>query len=74
MVRHFDGYDHVHMDRKACPQLELPCNPFFYSKQNLIQKMTAQHSSQWSCNNNFQIPQKWIDINLSLHYTDQKEN
>jgi hypothetical protein len=29
--------------------------------------MTAEHHTQWTVNNNFQIPKKWIDINLSLH-------
>jgi hypothetical protein len=67
MVRHFDGYDHVHMDRNACPPLKLPSNTFYYSKESLINKMTAYHVSAWTKNNNFQIPQKWIDINLSLH-------
>ena len=67
MVRHFDGYDHVSMDRTACPKLELPYNKFNYSKDVLKKKMLANHSSCWTQNNHFQIPQKWIDINLSLH-------
>ena len=67
MARHFDGYDHVYMDRSACPPLELPRNTFYYSKETLKNKMTATHNSGWSQNNNFQIPQEWIDINLSLH-------
>jgi hypothetical protein len=67
MVRHFDGYDHVHMDRNACPLLELPNNTFYYSKESLKNKITADHKSFWTQNNYFQIPQEWIDINLLLH-------
>jgi len=67
IVRHFDGYDHVGMDRNSCPPLELPSNTFNYNKEALVRKMTAQHNSFWTNNNTFQIPQKWIDINLSLH-------
>jgi hypothetical protein len=73
MVRHFDGYDHVNMDITACPPLELPCNTFNYSKDVLIKKMTAYHNSAWTNNNNFQIPQEWIDINLSLHPSGLEE-
>jgi hypothetical protein len=67
LVRHFDGYGHVHMDKDACPRLELPSNTFNYSKETLIKKMTAYHNSHWTSGNNFVIPQSWIDINLSLH-------
>ena len=67
MVRHFDGYDHVHMDITACPPLVLPLNTFNYTKEVLLKKITASHDSFWTRNNHFQIPQKWIDINLSLH-------
>jgi len=67
MCRHFDGYDHVDMELNACPRLELPSNTFYYSEENLINKMTAKHTSHWTNNNNFTIPQKWIEINLSLH-------
>jgi hypothetical protein len=67
MVRHFDGYGHVHMEQGACPRLELPSNTFHYSKENLIKKMTPYHTSQWESGNTFNIPQIWIDINLSLH-------
>jgi hypothetical protein len=67
ICRHFDGYDHVRMDRSVCGPLELPSNTFSYTKDKLIAKMTAKHYSFWAFNNNFNIPQKWIDINLSLH-------
>ena len=67
MVRHFDGYDHAQMDRNACSPLELPSNTFYYSKELLKNKITANHNSFWTRNNHFQIPQEWIDINLSLH-------
>jgi len=64
MVRHFDGYD-VFTDNTVCPALELPSNTFYY--KDTIKNMTAEHHTHWTINNNFQIPQKWIDINLSLH-------
>jgi hypothetical protein len=67
IVRHFDGYDHARMDRTACGPLILPCNTFIYSDQALIKKITANHTSFWTNNNLFQIPEKWIQINLSLH-------
>lgn len=66
IVRHFDGYN-LFTDNTICPVLELPSNTFHYSKESLIKNMTAEHHTQWSVNNNFQIPQKWIDINLSLN-------
>jgi len=71
LCRHFDGYDHVRMDRNACPPLELPSNTFNYSKDVLIKKMTANHSSYWTENNHFTPPQEWIDIMLSLHTIDE---
>ena len=71
MCRHFDGYDHVNMDRNACGSLQLPSNTISYAKDALVRKMTATHNSAWTRNNNFQIPQKWIDINLSLHNIDE---
>jgi hypothetical protein len=67
MCRHFDGYDHVCMDRSACPRLELPSNTFDYSPETLLKKMTAPHYSFWTQNNTFAIPQEWFDINLKLH-------
>ena len=67
LVRHFDGYDHVNMDRDACGPLELPSNTFIYTPETLRKKMTARHGSGWTSNNDFEIPQEWIDINLSLH-------
>ena len=73
MVRHFDGYDHASMDRRACPPLELPSNTFNYSKESLKKKILANHSSHWTQNNHYQIPQKWIDINLSLHPSNISE-
>lgn len=71
LVRHFDGYGHVNMNKTDCPRLELPSNTFFYSKNNLINKMTPYHSSQWTNGNHFLIPQEWIDINLNLHTVDE---
>lgn len=71
LCRHFDGYDHVFMDRDACPPLELPTNTFEYSKDSLIKKMTAEHHSYWTANNDFTPPQEWIDIMLSLHTIDK---
>jgi hypothetical protein len=65
MARHFDGYSFA--DNTICPELVLPSNTFHYSKESLIKNMTAEHHTQWTVNNNFQIPKKWIDINLSLH-------
>jgi hypothetical protein len=67
LVRHFDGYGHVHMSLDDCPCLHLPNNTFSYSKDELVKKMTAKHWSPWTDNNNFSIPEKWIDINLKLH-------
>jgi hypothetical protein len=67
IVRHFDGYGHVYMDINSCPPLLLPSNTFYYTKECLIKKITAPHFSEWTRNNHFQIPKKWIDIYLSLH-------
>jgi hypothetical protein len=69
--RHFDGYNHVGMDKIACPPLELPNNKFVYSKESLIKKMTANHSSYWTENNNFSPPLDWIETMLSLHTIDE---
>jgi hypothetical protein len=67
LCRHFDGYDHVHMDRDACPLLELPHNTFKYTRELLIKKMTASHHSFCTENNDFTPPQDWIDTMLKLH-------
>lgn len=67
LVRHFDGYGHVNIDTSSYLPLELPCNTFNYSKNILLNKITASHKSPWTKNNKFQIPQEWININLSLH-------
>jgi hypothetical protein len=73
LFRKFDGYNHVNMIEKYCPPLILPYNKFNYDKDTLINKMTAYHNSAWTKDNNFHIPQEWIDINLSLHDTDYYE-
>jgi len=65
LFRKFDGYGHTHM--KYCPPLHLPSNKFNYDKTTLIQKITAPHYSAWTKNNDFNIPEEWIDINQSLH-------
>lgn len=67
IARKFNGYDHVRMNRTDCPPLNLPTNTFIYSKEKIINKMLIQHESAWTINNNFIIPQEWVDINLSLH-------
>jgi hypothetical protein len=71
LCRHFDGYDHVGMDRDAFPELELPHNTFDYSKDTLIKKMTTKHNSYWTENNTFTHPQEWIDTMISLHTIDK---
>jgi hypothetical protein len=65
LFRKFDGYGHTHMEH--CPPLHLPCNKFNYDTTTLTQKMTAPHHSLWTMNNNFNIPDEWIDINRLLH-------
>jgi hypothetical protein len=67
LVRHFDGYGHVGMDTNACGPLVLPENTMYYSREHLKNKMTASHHSCWSSNNNFNIPNEWIEINYGLH-------
>lgn len=67
LVRHFDGYGHVRMNPDDCPPLHLPYNEFTYDESTLIRKMTAKHSSYWTTNNTFEIPQNYIDIMLSVH-------
>ncbi len=67
LVRHFDGYEHTRMDKTYYPLLELPSNTFKYDREFLRNKMTPYHSSVWTKNNLFKIPEKWIDINASLH-------
>ena len=68
IFRHFDGYGHVNMTGDWL--LVLPSNTFYYEKKILIDKMTAPHGGR-SINNNFVIPQEWIDINISLHSIDK---
>jgi hypothetical protein len=70
MVIHFDGYDHVNMDKNFYPLLVLPSNTFNYEKEYIENKMIASHNSVWTDNNNFVIPKKWIEINSSLHPSD----
>jgi hypothetical protein len=72
LVRHFDGYFHVNMDSKACPPLIYPKNTFEYTEEILRKKMTPYHSSPWTHNNIFMIPEEWININFSLHPKNQK--
>lgn len=67
LLRHFDGYDHVSMDANACGPLVLPTNTMYYSRDALKNKMTASHSSFWTSNNHFNIPNEWIEINYNLH-------
>ena len=67
LLRHFDGYGHVSMDINACGPLVLPENTMYYSKEQLKNKMTAAHHSFWTANNNFNIPNEWIEINDGLH-------
>lgn len=67
LVRHFDGYAHVNI-YDDCPKLVLPHNTFYYDKNTITRKMIAPHpTSQWAHNNNFNIPQEWINIGIKLH-------
>ena len=74
LVRHFDGYDHVNMDRNIYPPLELHFNTFKYDRQTLIKKMIPNHYSAWTYGNKFIIPNEWIQNNLSLHLNKPIEN
>lgn len=71
LFRKFDGYGHTHMEN--CPPLILPCNKFNYDKTTLTQKITAPHNSFWTNGNHFNIPDEWVNINLSLHDRDNYE-
>jgi hypothetical protein len=65
LVRHFDGYDHVNMDKEACPSLILPYNEFKYDKEIIIKKMNAKHDSFKKS-----IPNNWIEKALMLYNDD----
>lgn len=69
--RHFDAYAHVGMPYDHCSPLSLDHPPvYFTSNQSttaLVRKMTAPHSSQWTTNNDFAIPQQWISKMLELY-------
>ena len=67
LCRKFNAYDHVYMSHTDCPPLQLPFNTFNYDKDSLKNKMTANHYSHNTINNNFEIPQEWIEINYKLH-------
>jgi len=71
LFRKFDGYGHTHMEH--CPPLILPYNKFNYDKTTLTQKIRAPHNSFWTNGNHFNIPDEWVNINLSLHDRDNYE-
>lgn len=69
--RHFDGYMHVGMRFEDFACLELNRDPSFYTRNqtrdSLIRRFTASHSSQWTNGNDFIIPQDWIQTMLKLY-------
>jgi hypothetical protein len=67
LFRKFNSYTHANIDTSLFPQLNLPSNTFYYSKELLNKKIVATHQSPWTENNNFKIPQEWININATLH-------
>ena len=72
MVRHFDAYDHVNMNRALYPLMNLGNNTITYSKEDLRNRLTAPHKSAWTAGNVFEIPEKWVEINKNLHNEDLK--
>jgi hypothetical protein len=69
--RKYSGYSHVSME--WVEPLELSSDHSFNIKRppfddlNIINTMTANHNSQWTLNNKFKIPQRWINKSLSLY-------
>ena len=69
--RKYIGYSHVNM--KWVKPLELSSDNSFIIKKpsfdnmNIINTMTAEHNSAWTFNNDFKIPQRWINKSISLY-------
>jgi hypothetical protein len=78
LCRKYSGYSHVNME--WVKPLELSNNQSFRIKSppfddlNIINTMTANHNSPWTLNNNFKIPQVWINISLSLYKQESFES
>lgn len=67
LCRKFDGYDHVNMDKEACPPLVLPPenNVFPTDPESLRKKMLARHDGLSS--NGFVIPEEWIQVHQNTY-------
>ena len=76
--RKYSGYSHVNME--WVEPLELSNDHSFNIKRppiddlNIINTMMANHNSPWTLNNNFKIPQCWINKSLSLYQQKSYEN
>lgn len=74
LCRHFDGYDHVgiplHIPPCECLHLPEDGKTIQYidnTPEMLRARMTVPHSSLWTANNQFIIPEEWIQIMLELY-------
>jgi hypothetical protein len=71
LCRKYSGYSHVNIE--WVKPLELSNDHSFDIKRppfddlSIINTMTANHDSPWTHNNNFKIPQHWINKSLSLY-------
>lgn len=76
LCRHFDGYDHVgiplHVPPCECLHLPEDGTTIQYidkTPEMLRARMTIRHTSGWTANNHFSIPEEWIQKMLALHNT-----
>jgi hypothetical protein len=79
LCRHFDGYNHVGipLHTPPCECLQLPDDGISIQKidntpEMLRARMTVPHSSIWTANNEFIIPEEWIQIMLKLYNSENK--
>jgi hypothetical protein len=72
LCRKFFGYDHVGMENVSALQPAYEIQALPRGRDDLITLMRAKHHSPWTQNNNFSVPDEWIERSISLYSESQE--
>jgi hypothetical protein len=67
LCRKFSAYGHVHMHNVPALEFSYEIQKPNRGRQDVISLITAEHSSMWTKDNDFSIPEEWIEQSVNLY-------
>jgi hypothetical protein len=67
LCRKFSAYGHVHMHNVLPLEFSYEIQKPNRDRQDVISLITAEHSSMWTKDNDFSIPEEWIEQSVNLY-------